>query len=31
MTEFEVVIRPAKALQALAEEIGNRIGPQLSG
>jgi hypothetical protein len=29
MTEFEVMIRPAKALQALGEEMGNRIGPQL--
>jgi hypothetical protein len=29
MTEFEVMIRPAKALQALAEEMGNRIGPEL--
>jgi hypothetical protein len=27
--EFEVIIRPAKALQALGEEMGNRIGPQL--
>jgi hypothetical protein len=30
MTEFEVMIRPIKALQALGEEMGNRIGPQLS-
>lgn len=30
MTEFEVMIRPVKALQALGEEMGNRIGPQLS-
>lgn len=30
MIEFEVMIRPLKALQALAEEIGNRIGPQLA-
>jgi hypothetical protein len=30
MIEFEVMIRPIKALQALGEEIGNRIGPQLS-
>jgi hypothetical protein len=29
MIEFEVMIRPAKALQALGEEMGNRIGPQL--
>lgn len=29
MTEFEVMIRPAKALQALGEEMGNRIGPEL--
>jgi hypothetical protein len=29
MIEFEVMIRPIKGLQALAEEIGNRIGPQL--
>ena len=27
--EFEVMIRPIKALAALGEEIGNRIGPQL--
>jgi hypothetical protein len=30
MTEFEVMVRPIKALQALGEEMGNRIGPQLS-
>jgi hypothetical protein len=24
------MIRPAKALQALGEEMGNRIGPQLT-
>ncbi len=29
MVEFEVMIRPLKALQALGEEMGNRIGPQL--
>jgi hypothetical protein len=29
MTEFEAVIRPIKALQALGDEMGNRIGPQL--
>ncbi|NVN87217.1 MAG: nuclear transport factor 2 family protein [Rhodopseudomonas sp.] len=29
MVEFEVMIRPLKALQVLAEEMGNRIGPQL--
>jgi hypothetical protein len=29
LVEFEVMIRPIKALQALAEEMGNRIGPQL--
>ena len=29
MTEFEVMIRPIKALAALGEEMGNRIGPQL--
>jgi hypothetical protein len=27
--EFEVMIRPIKALQALGEEMGNRIGPEL--
>jgi hypothetical protein len=30
MVEFEVMIRPIEALQALGEEMGNRIGPQLS-
>jgi hypothetical protein len=30
MVEFEVMIRPIKALQALGEEMGNRIGPQLA-
>jgi hypothetical protein len=30
MIEFEVMIRPIKALQALGDEMGNRIGPQLS-
>ena len=30
MVEFEVMIRPIKALAALGEEMGNRIGPQLS-
>jgi len=30
MIEFEVMIRPIKALQALADEMGNRIGPQLA-
>jgi hypothetical protein len=30
MLEFEVMIRPIKALQALGDEMGNRIGPQLS-
>ena len=30
MTDFEVMIRPIKALQALGEEMGNRIGPQLA-
>jgi hypothetical protein len=29
LVEFEVMIRPLKALQVLAEEMGNRIGPQL--
>jgi hypothetical protein len=28
--EFEVMIRPIKALAALGEEMGNRIGPQLT-
>ena len=30
MIEFEVMIRPIKALAVLGEEMGNRIGPQLS-
>jgi hypothetical protein len=30
MVEFEVMIRPIKALQALGEEMGRRIGPELS-
>jgi hypothetical protein len=30
MVEFEVMIRPFKALQALGEEMGSRIGPQLA-
>jgi hypothetical protein len=30
MVEFEVMIRPITALAALGEEMGNRIGPQLS-
>src|ERR1700682_5411487 len=30
MIEFEVMIRPIKALAALGEEMGNRIGPQLT-
>ncbi len=30
MTEFEVMIRPIKALQAQADEIRNRIGPRPS-
>src|SRR5450631_4055937 len=30
ITEFEVMVRPIKALQALGEEMGNRIGPQLA-
>ena len=30
MIEFEVMIRPIKALAALGEEMGNWIGPQLS-
>jgi hypothetical protein len=29
MVDFEVMIRPLKALQAVAEAMGNRIGPQL--
>src|SRR4029077_20468797 len=28
--EFEVMIRPIKALAALGEEMGNRIGPKLA-
>ena len=30
MIEFEVMIRPIKALAALGEEMGNRIGEQLA-
>jgi hypothetical protein len=30
MIEFEVMIRPIKALQTLSDEIGRRIGPQLA-
>jgi hypothetical protein len=30
MVEFEVMIRPIKALEALGAEMGNRIGPQLA-
>jgi hypothetical protein len=30
MLEFEVMVRPIRALQVLGEEMGNRIGPQLS-
>jgi hypothetical protein len=30
MIEFEVMIRPIKALAALGEEMGNRIGPKLA-
>ena len=30
MTEFEVMIRPIKALAALGEEMGHRIGPELA-
>ena len=30
MPEFEVMVRPIKALAALGEAMGNRIGPQLS-
>jgi hypothetical protein len=29
VVEFEVMIRPAKTLQALGEAMGSRIGPQL--
>jgi hypothetical protein len=31
MIEFEAGIRPLKALQALRDEVGNRIGPELAG
>jgi hypothetical protein len=30
MVDFEVMIRPMKALQAVGEAMGNRIGPQLA-
>ena len=30
MVEFEVMVRPIKALQVLGEEMGNRIGPELA-
>jgi len=30
MIEFEVMVRPFKALAALGEEMGNRIGPQFN-
>lgn len=30
MIDFEVMIRPMKALQAVGEAMGNRIGPQLA-
>lgn len=30
MVEFEVMVRPIKALQALGDEMGARIGPQLA-
>jgi len=30
MIEFEVMVRPIKALAALGEEMGNRIGPELT-
>ena len=30
MVEFEVMVRPIKALAALGEEMGNRIGPELA-
>jgi hypothetical protein len=30
MIEFEVMIRPLKALEVLSEQMGNRIGPQLA-
>src|SRR6476619_4582047 len=29
MVEFEVMVRPIKALQVMGEEMGNRIGPEL--
>jgi hypothetical protein len=29
MIEFEVMVRPIKALQALGDEMGRRIGPEL--
>jgi hypothetical protein len=30
MIEFKVRIRPRKAMQALRDEMGNRIGPDLA-
>jgi len=30
MVDFEVMIGPMKALQAVGEAMGNRIGPQLA-
>jgi hypothetical protein len=30
MIEFEVMVRPIKALQALGDEMGTRIGPELA-
>ena len=30
MTEFEVMIRPASGLKALAEKMAERIGPKLA-
>ena len=30
MVDFEVMVRPIKALEALGAEMGNRIGPQLA-
>ena len=30
ITDFEVMVRPIKALQALGERMGARIGPQLA-
>jgi hypothetical protein len=30
MIEFEVMVRPIKALQALGDEMGRRIGPELA-